>query len=604
MPAQKATLPATMLVAAFTIPLLVSKHTLPLATFYGEWTAAILGVMLVAVLSFGQVSAAGAHAKKALPWVIGLPAWLLLVTVLQAATGMSDITGTRLTTQLVLLLGAAVMLAAWHSAQSNSAERRASIVDTLAIAFLVAGLLGTLAQWVQVFHMEGQMFGLVSEYFYDTNRRLWGNLNQPNHQATINGLALVAAVWLATRSWLQFPSWLGATLLLESGIVLSGSRTGLVYIALAAIYALIAAAMARGTPRGASPMHRAPGLIAAAVILVVGILLLQPGIRLAGRAFDWRLFDTVAQLQAASPMAPRGALWAQALAMFRAHPLFGVGYGEFGWAQFQEMSQVRVVAEMSLHAHNAVLDLMAKTGAVGTVGVGLVLIAWFWRVVRARVWHATAEERAMTMPALAWLAMLGAHSMLEYPLHYLYFFLPFCFLLGFLEPAGLGRLWPRAAVRLGVLVSVAVAAFVLATMWQDYRRIEAREYASDEHRDSLPMPRLWFRQHAASEVTERVAITPDNAAGLLPAHIAALHLLPTPTLIRRSAWLLALTGEQARAQLWMERLRYYFQGDEPAQFTALVRDCEAVAADRRPREFCAWARMRAGRGHEGAATGD
>jgi len=592
MPAQKATIPAAMIVVAFTVPLLVSKHTLPLSTFYGEWTAAALGVLLVIVLAMKRVDDGLPRVRGALPWIVWLPLWLIGVTIAQAVMGMADITGSRLTTQLVLALGAALMIAAWQSGRGMSTERRASIVDALAIAMLVAGLLGTLAQWVQVFRMEDQMFGLVSEYFYPANRRLWGNLNQPNHQATIQGLALVAAIWLATRGWLQFPSWLVATLLLESGIALSGSRTGLVHVGLAAGYALIAAAMARGTPRGSSPMHRAPGLIAAAMILVVGSLAMQAGIKEAGRAFDWQLFDTVAQMQAGNQMSARGALWAQALAMFRDHPLFGVGYGEFGWVQFQEAAQVRVVAEMSLHAHNAVLDLMAKTGAAGTAGVALVLAAWLWRVWRARIWQGSAEARVAAAPVLVWLAMLAAHSMLEYPLHYLYFFLPFCFMLAWLEPAGFGGRLPRRAAWLLGVVFVVVSGIVLATMWQDYKRVETREYASDAHRDNLPMPRWWFRQHAASDVSERTAITAANARTLLPGHMAALHLLPTPTMIRRTAWLLALTGEQERARLWMERLRFYYQGDEAAQFAALVHDCDAIPSRQRPREFCTWATHR------------
>jgi hypothetical protein len=385
-------------------------------------------------------------------------------------------------------------------------------------------------------------------------------------------------------------------LLLESGIVLSGSRTGLLHIGLAALYALIAAHLARGTPRGADPMHRAPGLIAAAVLMIVGIAVLQPVIKHAGQMFDWRLFDTVAQLKSGDQVSARGALWAHAWTMFRAHPLLGVGYGEFGWAQFQQMAEVGATAEMSLHAHNAVLDLLAKTGVVGAAGVALVLAAWLWRVVCHRVWAASSGERAMAVPMLFWLAMCAAHSMLEYPLHYLYFFLPFCFLLAWLEPAGFGKRVPRAIPAVASVVFVVASAFLLVTLWQDYKRVEAREYAHEDKRNSLPMPKLWFHQHAASDAIEHATITPDNAASLLPEHMAALHLLPTPNLIGRTAWLLALTGEQARARQWVERLQYYYQGDEFTVLQTLSHDCNAVGADRRPREFCAWVRLRAGRG--------
>ena len=69
-------------------------------------------------------------------------------------------------------------------------------------------------------------------------------------------------------------------------------------------------------------------------------------------------------------------------------------------------------------------------------------------------------------------------------------------------------------------------------------------------------------------------------------------------MIRRSAWLLALTGEPARARLWMERLAFYYQGDESAQFNALVQDCDAMDAAHRPKEFCAWAKIRARQIHD------
>ncbi|MFS8935181.1 PglL family O-oligosaccharyltransferase [Cupriavidus taiwanensis] len=590
MPPSRPNFSSAVLVAAIVIPLLVSRHTLPLATFYGEWAAALCGIAAVAAVAFQAVRSpvTSTDAPSAsLPLISLLFLWLVVVSLIFAIQGHADVSGSRLMTVLTLLLGATVASAAWwyrrtHGSTSDSA-------DALAIAALIAGLLGTVTQWVQLFHLEPRSFGLVSTYFYDTNRRLWGNLNQPNHQATVHGLALVASVWLASRGRLRFPMWLAAVALLESGIVLSGSRTGVLHVGLAACYAMIAAWLARGERRGTDPMQRPVGLVVAAVAMVAMLLILQPTIKAAGQAFDWRLFDTVAQLEAEDQISARGALWAHAMAMFRAHPWFGVGWGEFGWAQFQQLDQVGVKVEMSLHAHNAILDLLAKTGIVGTAGVGVILLAWLWRVVRVRLWHGDPEERRQTVLVLTWLAMLCAHSMLEYPLHYLYFFLPFCFMLGWLEPSGFGR-WrvPLPVARGLALAFVAVAAVVLGTMWQDYRRAEAREYASSEGRQALPMPRFWFRQHAQADAAGQAAITPENAASLLPAHVAAVHLLPTPTMIARTAWLLALTGDAAQGRQWMERLRWYYLGDEAAQYATIAQACRGVKADQRPQAFCGW----------------
>ncbi|MGT2492367.1 Wzy polymerase domain-containing protein [Cupriavidus basilensis] len=189
--------------------------------------------------------------------------------------------------------------------------------------------------------------------------------------------------------------------------------------------------------------------------------------------------------------------------------------------------------------------------------------------------------------------MLCAHSMLEYPLHYLYFVLPFCFMLGWLEPSGFGRVrTPRWLAVLAVGAFIGATTAILATMWQDYRRAEAREYARDEHRKALPMPHFWFRQAAAADATEDARITPENAAQLLAPHIAAVHLLPTPTLIARTAWLLALSGDPVQGRAWLERLHFYFAGDEASQFAELARFCAEVDAAARPRDFCDWVKAR------------
>lgn len=577
-----------LLAMAVALPPLVSKHTLPLATFYGEWASALAFVVLV--LCSARLRAAG----SGVPLVAAFCLWLIALGAGATLAGQPDVTGSRSLTLAALLLGTGAIWAGHRYRRALDAD---AVLTAFATAWVAAGLFGTLAQWVQLFRLEGDSFGLVSDYFYDANRRLWGNLNQPNHQATVHGLALAASVWLASRGKLRALPWIVAVALIESGVVLSGSRTGVLHVGLAACYALVAAWLARSAQQHAAVERwtlRAPaGLVFAAAALVAMLMLLQPAIKAAGQTFGWSLFDTMAQLQAGDQISARGALWAHAWAMFVAHPWFGVGWGEFGWAQFEQMARLGVIVEMSLHAHNAVLDLLAKTGIVGTAGVALFLAAWLWRVVRTRLWRADTAERARTAAALTWLAMLCAHSMLEYPLHYLYFLLPFCFLLGWLEPAALtADRMPRWLATAGTAVVGLAAAMVLATMWHDYRRVEAREYASPARVDTLPAPKLWFGQHAEAHRAELAPLTADGADAWLPPHIAAIHLLPTPTMIARGAWLLALNGEPEQGREWLERLRYYYRGDEAAQFARVAGYCDGVDAARRPNEFCEWIRRR------------
>ena len=73
---------------------------------------------------------------------------------------------------------------------------------------------------------------------------------------------------------------------------------------------------------------------------------------------------------------------------------------------------------------------------------------------------------------------------------------------------------------------------------------------------------------------------------------AAVHLLPTPEMIARTAWLMALTGKEAQARVWLMRLRFYYAGDEAAQYATVNKACTGVRAEDRP-EACDWVRKQA-----------
>ncbi|MGY8526089.1 Wzy polymerase domain-containing protein [Paracidovorax citrulli] len=592
MPLRRSSLLSPLLVLAICVPLLVSHHTLPLSTFYGEWASAV-GFSLLVVLVVVQTAAAGQESPdgRGLPVVALTGLWLIGVTLAGCAYRGHDITGSAGMTAIVLVLATTVTIAG-HRLRAAMTPQAA--MDAMATALLIAGLLGTAAQWVQVFRLEPYTWQLVSDYFYDANRRLWGNLNQPNHQATVHGLALAASVWLASRGKLRVTPWLVAVALIETGVVLSGSRTGVLHVGLAALYALAAGWQARKAPRWQALMSRPVGLVFAAAALVSLLMLLQPAIRNAGQVLGWQLFDTVAQLQAADQTSARQALWSHAWAMFQANPWLGVGWGEFGWAQFEQLERLGITVEMSLHAHNAVLDLLAKTGLLGAGGVIAGLALWFWRVARDRLWRGSAEQASPALLALTWLAMLCGHSMLEYPLHYLYFLLPFCLLLGWLEPAALAlpARWREGrsggASRVAAAVFLCGAAMVLAVLWQDYRRVEAAEYAQRGTEARLPLPALFLKPYALANRAEHAMLAHGDAGQWLAPHVEAVHLLPTPTMIARTAWLLAVGGDEEQARRWLQRLRFYYGGDEAAQYGRVARLCQQAPAAQRPQAFCAW----------------
>jgi O-antigen ligase len=566
-----------------------------MSAFYGDWSAAVAFCVVIAVVPWMRGSAQPGWSGRtpgSIPWVLLVPLWLIATASMQAFAGMQDITGTRWVTSMSLALAALVIWTAFRFRAGLTKAETADIADAMAVGLLAAGLVGVVAQWTQVFRLEGDTFGLVARYSIPVGRRVWGNLNQPNHQATVEGLALAATIWLAARGRLGVAMWLVVALLLESGIVLSGSRTGLIHVGVAAVFALIAASQAGGVRADSRPLRKPVGLVCAAIAVVVMMPLLHVAIHALADAYGWSLFDAAERIAAGDQVSLRGGMWQHALAMFRAHPWLGVGWGEFAWHQFQQMDTITRTVEMTLHAHNAVLDMLAKTGLVGTGGVVVLLLAWLFRVGMSFL-RADAQGRTQTALLLTWLAMLGAHSMLEYPLHYLYFLLPLCFMLGWLEPSGFGR-WRLSRAMTTTLPTVFLvgAVAILGTMWQDYRRIELRSDSMGQDGRALPMPAFWFWQYGyatEADYTEPPpGLTREAAQEQLPVQLAATHLLPSPSRIARTAWYLALAGDPATAEAWLARLPIYVVGEQPRQLARLAQRCASALPAQRPGAFCDW----------------
>ncbi len=111
MPQFRNALPTVFLAFTIAFPLLVSRHTLPLATFYGEWAAAVVFVAFAGVLTATRLSFAS-YIDVNVPWIACLPFWLIFLAGIQTASGANDTTGSRFATQLTLALSAAVMLSA------------------------------------------------------------------------------------------------------------------------------------------------------------------------------------------------------------------------------------------------------------------------------------------------------------------------------------------------------------------------------------------------------------------------------------------------------------------------------------------------------------
>jgi O-antigen ligase len=276
----------------------------------------------------------------------------------------------------------------------------------------------------------------------------------------------------------------------------------------------------------------------------------------------------------------RPLLWKHAWHMFLARPWLGGGWGDYAWNQYVQTDTLGRV-EMSMNAHNIVLDLLAKSGLVGALAV-IVPLAWWAVAVSRRLWR----------PEVAFLCAIAAvvmvHSMLEYPLHYVFFLFPFVFVLGYLDEKVLRA--PSGALTwlLSGVITVCGAALV-ARLWIDYGMVErlylaqagaAKELAT--RRDHVPM---LLKPYASLAVAMNVPINREDASLTLELERDAVQFYPAPAAVQRYALALAFEGKNEDAVVQVRRLYNHYWTDFPAQSTTLRQACHIHTESLRG--FCA-----------------
>jgi hypothetical protein len=211
---------------------------------------------------------------------------------------------------------------------------------------------------------------------------------------------------------------------------------------------------------------------------------------------------------------------------------------------------------------------------------------------------------------LALLAVIGIHSLLEYPLWYAYFLGPAALLLGLGAQRSLAVRSPGAA-RAAVALAVLVGCVNLAAVIPAYRNFErlvfsagprAPQASSDEafaqalmevHDEPL------LRPYVELAIAYGVSVDREQLGDKLALVTRAMHFVPVEVVVYRQALLLALAGDAAAARKQLERsLRAY-----PSERVAVVAELEDLA-HRYPAEMTPLLELAASKTAEGRASQD
>lgn len=440
-----------LIVALLTLPFLAYIHTAPLPSFYNEWVAAVCGLGVLLMLL-----------KKQETGRINIQVIGLLFTALAVLVSLQMMFGKVLYPSqgrlaILYLLGVQGLIIATGVVVNKWGQ--AKVVRTLAWSILLIGALNSFLAILQHWEIHTWLDGVIASA---SSGRVYANLAQPNHYASIQSLALVSLLYLYSTRRFPVPIYGGLAVLIVLGLVLAFSRTTWLYLLSLTLMTWLLFARER-TELSRKLLLRTILLIP----LFVGVLM----------ALGWNTESSPALAESADRMTKlvgssidvRLAFIQEAWRIFLESPLWGVGYQQFSWQHFLQQS---VHPDPVFHsyehvfaanAHNLLFQFLAEFGLLGG---GILIVAVTW-IIRTGARNLSSEN----WPVYAMLMVLAIHSQFEYPLYYMYFLALLAVLLALVDDKFVWSV-PRRMVVLPAVLAIVSGGVILATMLRSYSYLE------------------------------------------------------------------------------------------------------------------------------------
>lgn len=430
---------------------------------------------------------------------------------------------------LALIALAAAAIGAWIAiALGQQFDARRDLLTGMMWALVAGMVINTLVAGLQYFDVERALYPLVSQ---NASGRPYGNLRQANHLATFSAMGLLAVWWLYREAALSVRVVCTLALLAILGVAFSASRTGLLELVVLSGFMLF-------WRKSAKPLELAVFVLAPVWMLLL-VECLQFGAVLLGHEVEG--------IRGRDSASTRLVYWQEAWSLALQHPMTGVGWGNLAFARLSELPfNARV--EDTANAHNLVMHLLAETGFAITF---LVLAPVAWLLWRRPPWRLSGNNARW-----AWMlvAVVGTHSLLEYPLWYMNFLIPTAFAFGLLlssasTPTPSIRVLPRA-------VTVVISCLLLmgtALALYDYLRVasafdEDNRASADLAKVASIQSTFFYRYYADRALVERVPLTDANAAEMLKVTTRLLNEGPNPLVFWVRVGALCRLGETLQAR--------------------------------------------------------
>ena len=556
----------TLVGLMWVVPFLYYYHAYPITTFYQEWGAAVLGLCAMPLLMTKRY-----WRQPQVPYIVLLPIGLLMLGAVQFMLGRISYFDQALLLSLYMLWAALLMILG----QQLREEFGLPVLATVLATFLLVGAeLNALAGILQHYRWHTFLDAVVTVKIAVA---VYGNVAQPNHFADYITLGLISLGLLYMRSLLRV--WQAALLAMPLlfVLVLSGSRSVWLYL-------LFIAGIAWWWQRRDKSCVL---LLRYTLLLLLGFGLMHGVVKITWledaavssvttvqRLFDERAGDSI-----------RLYLWQEGWQIFTKFPLLGAGFGQFAWQHFQlgPVLQNPSIVGLYNNAHSLFIQVAAEMGLVGL----LILLGSLamWLIQCGRVQHTDYHWWGYAV-----LGVLAIHSQLEYPLWYAYFIGVAALALGMLDSRTY-CLEMRGLSRVTLVTILLFGALFMVQMFQNYHHLESvmglRPIASRDsysRRESLMFAntQIPLSPYFDLSMSSKIKVSADHLADKRILNEGAMSFAPIGAVVYREALLLALSGEQAAAQLQMERAIWSYPDNFPETFKELN-----ALAQKNPENFAA-----------------
>ena len=549
---------------AWVLPFLSPNFREPVSSFYGEATAVLLGLAAFACM-LSRSLWAGIELPRFGLVFLGFAGLMLLHILL----GRSVYLQQNLLAILYLLWATALTMLAWRLKQALGLE---ALVATLAW-FVVAGTLAnTVIGLMQLWGVPSPLSPYVLPQMHG---RIYANTGQPNHLANYLCLGLASLAYLYGVRRLALPLALAAAAPLLLVLVASGSRTIWIYVAALVV---LGAMLKRARPQPAASRILGFGIACAGGFLAMqwfaeyllpasALKIETVGVRLGSEGMFSRF---------------RTRVWYEAWLTFLDAPFFGAGFRQFAWLHFLLNAQLpppRVEDSIADNAHNLLFQVMAEFGIAGVT----ILCAGLASLL-------LALRRQEPSPHLWWLcavlAILGIHSMLEYPLWYAYFLGIAAVALGASEVAVL-QVGDRGRGRVLLVTILLLGCMAAANVFQDYRTLQSLHRiqpqpsgAAAGNVQGTAADLMELQQHSLFApfvelaLSRLMVLNREQIDDKLAFNGLVMRFAPSADVVYRHAILLALKGEQQAARAQWDRA----EANYPSHRGGVLRVLEFMAA--------------------------